>query len=85
MDFFFGTPLPEPLFLPPLTGLLQRYFSLSGMSMLILYGADGGSRTHTSRLGRPADYRYPTRAIGAVNGNRTRTPALARQEATFTS
>jgi hypothetical protein len=44
-------------------------------------GANGGIRTRTSRLGRPAGDRYPTLASGSAYGYRTRPSALATRDA----
>ena len=44
-------------------------------------GANGGIRTRTSRLGRPAGDRYPTFASGSAHGYRTRPSALATRDA----
>ncbi len=44
-------------------------------------GANGGIRTRTSRLGRPAGNRYPTFASGSAYGYRTRPSARATRNA----
>ena len=63
---------------PPLHGLRARRapFTLRRGS-----GANGGIRTRTSRLGRPAGDRYPTFASGSAYGNQTRPSALATRDA----
>jgi hypothetical protein len=50
----------------------------------ISIGANGGIRTRTSRLGRPAGNRYPTFASGSAYGYRTRPSTLAAWDAPST-
>ena len=53
---------------PPLHGLRARRAAFTLRRGTRTYGANGGTRTRTSRLGRPAGNRYPTFALVRLGG-----------------